>query len=87
MFHRNAIDLVRLSETDTLAPRLAAISARVLFVAGVPGGICGRSRAQLDQHKIRWVAIEPSGHWPYIDQPDAFATAVGAFLRVRAPAA
>ena len=81
VFHRNAIDLVRLSETETLAPRLAAVSARVLFVAGVPGGICERSRAQLDACKVRWVGLEPSGHWPYIDQPDAFAGAVGPFLR------
>lgn len=81
VFHRNAIDLVRLSETETLAPRLAALTARVLFVAGVPGGICERSRAQLDEHHVRWVGIEPSGHWPFIDQPDAFAAAVGPFLR------
>ena len=81
IFHGNAIDLVRLSETETLSPRLAAVRARVLFVAGVPGGICERSRAQLDQHRIRWVAIEPSGHWPFIDQPEAFAAAVGPFLR------
>lgn len=81
VFHRNAIDLVRLSETETLAPRLAALTARVLFVAGVPGGICERSRAQLDKHGVHWVGIEPSGHWPFIDQPDAFADAVGPFLR------
>ncbi len=81
VFHRNAIDLVRLSETETLARRLAALTARVLFVAGVPGGICERSRAQLAEHHVRWVGIEPSGHWPFIDQPDAFAAAVGPFLR------
>lgn len=81
MFHRNAIDLVSLSETETLAPRLAAIKARKLFIAGVPGGICERSRAQLDQHAITWVGIEPAGHWPFIDQPEAFATAIGPFLR------
>jgi len=81
MFHRNAIDLVRISETETLAPRLAALRSRVLFVAGVPGGICQRSRAQLDQHQVRWVGIEPSGHWPFIDQPEAFAAAVGPFVR------
>ena len=81
MFHRNALDLVALSATETLAPRLAAVSARVLFVAGVPGGICERSRAQLDERRIPWVGIEPAGHWPFIDQPDAFAAAVGSFVR------
>ena len=81
VFHRNAIDLVRFSDTETLARRLAALTSRVLFVAGVPGGICERSRAQLDEHRVPWVGIEPSGHWPFIDQPDAFAVAVGPFLR------
>ncbi len=81
MFHGNAVDLVRLSEAETLAARLAAVGARALFVAGVPGGICERSRAQLDHHAVRWVGIEPAGHWPFIDQPDAFAAAVGPFLR------
>jgi pimeloyl-ACP methyl ester carboxylesterase len=81
VFHRNAIDLVRLSETETLAPRFAALTTRTLFVAGVSGGICERSRAQLDEHKIRWVGIEPAGHWPFVDQPEAFVNAVGPFLR------
>ncbi len=81
MFHRNAIDLVGLSETDTLAGRLAAVKARVLFVAGVPGGVCERSREQLDAVGVRWIGIGPGGHWPFIDQPDAFAAVVGPFLR------
>ncbi len=81
MFHRNAIDLVSMSTTETLGPRLAAVSARVLFVAGLPGGICERSRAQLEKLAIQWIGIAPAGHWPFIDQPDAFAAAVGPFLR------
>lgn len=81
VFHANAVDLVALSTTETLAARLAATAIPTLFVAGVPGGICARSRELLDQHGVRWIGIEPSGHWPFLDQPDAFATAVGAFLR------
>jgi pimeloyl-ACP methyl ester carboxylesterase len=79
-FHAHAIDLVRLSTIDDLAPRFAALKSPAMFVAGVPGGICERSRARLDEVGARWIGIEPSGHWPYVDQPDAFASAVADFL-------
>lgn len=81
VFHRNAVDLVALSTPETLVSRLAALRAKVLFIAGVPGGICARSRALLDDHCVTWIGIEPSGHWPFIDQRDVFAAAAGAFLR------
>jgi pimeloyl-ACP methyl ester carboxylesterase len=80
MFHRNSIDLVRLSSTHTLAARLAALRCPSLFVAGVPDGVCEESRALLDRDGVRWVGIEPAGHWIYIDAPDAFAEAVQPFL-------
>lgn len=83
-FHRNATDLVRLSETETLVPRLAALAPPTLFVAGVPSGICAHSRELLDRHRIRTAAIEPAGHWVYIDQPAAFAAAIAEFLGSRA---
>lgn len=80
-FYRHAADLVRLSASNTLAPRLAALAVPKLFVAGVPGGICETSRALLDQHRIRWIGLEPAGHWVHLDRLDAFADAVAAFLR------
>lgn len=80
VFHRNSIDLVRLSRTDTLAARLAALRCPTLFVAGVPDGVCEHSRALLDRAGVRWIGIEPAGHWIFIDQPDAFAAAVQPFL-------
>jgi pimeloyl-ACP methyl ester carboxylesterase len=80
VFHRNAVDLVNLSITETLAPRLAALRVPTLFVAGVPDGICPRSRMLLDRHGARWVGVSPAGHWVYVDQPDAFAVAVASFL-------
>jgi pimeloyl-ACP methyl ester carboxylesterase len=80
VLHRNAVDLVRWSVTETLAARLAALSAPKLFVAGVPDGVCEHSRALLDRHGVRWVAVSPAGHWVYVDQPEAFATTVASFL-------
>lgn len=80
-FHRHANDLMTLSATEQLAPRLAAIAAPSLFIAGVPDGICARSRALLDEHAVRWLALSPSGHVVFFDQSTLFAAAVGDFLR------
>jgi pimeloyl-ACP methyl ester carboxylesterase len=52
----------------------------VLFIAGVPGGICEHSRRLLARHGVRWMGLEPAGHWVHHDQPEAFAGAVAAFL-------
>lgn len=80
MLHRHAQELLLVSEPETRAASLAALVAPVLYVAGVPDGLCARSRELLDRAGVRWVGIEPAGHWVHIDQPDAFATAVAAFL-------
>ena len=79
-FHANAVDLVRLSTVDDLAPRLVALRCPHLFIAGVPGGVCEASRVRLEAVGARWIAIEGSGHWPYIDQPDVFAASVAELL-------
>jgi pimeloyl-ACP methyl ester carboxylesterase len=80
VFHRNAVDLVRVSGSDTLAARLAALRCPSLFIAGIPDGVCEHSRALLDRDGVRWIGIEPAGHWIFVDQPDAFAEAVRPFL-------
>lgn len=80
VFHRHARELVELSRSEQLAPRLAALPAPALFVAGVPRGICEHSRALLDRHAVRWIGVEPAGHWVHHDQLDVFAAAVAAFL-------
>ena len=80
VFHRHACELVELSQSEQLAPRLAALRAPALFIAGIPRGICEASRALLDRHAVRWIGLEPAGHWVHHDQPDAFAAAVAAFL-------
>ncbi len=81
VFHRNAVELVAASERGDLAARFAALRCPKLFVAGVPNGICERSRELLTELGVNWVAIEPSGHWPFIDQPELFAQAVAELLR------
>lgn len=79
VFHAHATDLVRLSEAADLGPRLRALAIPHLYVAGVPDGICAHSRDVLARLGARWLAIEPAGHWAYLDRTDAFATAIAAF--------
>lgn len=79
-FHRHARELVELSEAGTLASRLAGLRVPALFVAGMPDGICAHSRTLLDQHGIRWIGIEPAGHWVYLDQPARFVTELTRFI-------
>ena len=80
MFHRHAIELVNMSTEGKLCPRLAALHVPKLFIAGVPDGICAESRALLDRHSVRWVGIEPAGHWVYLDQVERFAAEVERFV-------
>jgi len=68
-FHHHALELVAMSEPETLVTRLAALRVPVLYIAGVPGGICEHSRALLDRHAVRWVGIEPAGHWSTSTSP------------------
>jgi pimeloyl-ACP methyl ester carboxylesterase len=81
VFHHHALQLIELSEPEQLVGRLARLTAPALFVAGVPDGICARSRELLDQHGVRWIGLEPAGHWVFLDQLDAFARAAAGFLR------
>jgi len=80
-FHRHSVELVELSGREDLAMRLASLAVRKVYVAGQPGGACARSMDLLREAKVPCLAIAPSGHWPFLDQPEAFAAALEAFLR------
>jgi pimeloyl-ACP methyl ester carboxylesterase len=80
VFHQHALDLVELSRAEQLAPRLAKVSVPALYIAGVPDGICMRSRALLMEHQVKWVGVEKAGHWVYADQPERFLAELKAFL-------
>ncbi|MEZ4404461.1 MAG: alpha/beta fold hydrolase [Kofleriaceae bacterium] len=77
---RHAVDLVELSASETLAGRRAALAVPLTFIAGAPRGVCARSRELLDAAGVRVIDVAPAGHWPFIDQPDAFAAAVAAAM-------
>lgn len=80
-FHRNAIELVELSDSETLAGRFARLTCAKQFVAGVPRGICEHSRALLDREGASWIGLSPAGHWVFLDQRERFAHELAAFAR------
>jgi pimeloyl-ACP methyl ester carboxylesterase len=81
-YHAHARELVDVSRDEAMIDRLVAIAARTptLYVAGVPGGAAARTLELLDAHAIETARIEPAGHWPFIDQPDAVARAIAGWI-------
>lgn len=80
VFHRHSVDLVAWSSAGTAAARIVGGGAPHLFIAGAPGGVCAASRAALEEAGVVVRACAPAGHWPFIDQPAAFADAVAGFV-------
>ena len=79
-FHRHATELVALSRAGDLARRLAGLPVPHRYIAGVPRGVSPGSRSLLRRAGVASQDIQPAGHWPFIDQADAFATALARFL-------
>lgn len=80
-FHLNSVELVEVSARECLATRLAAVVPPVYYLAGVPDGISERSKELLTQAGITWTAIEPAGHWPFLDQPEPFVSALQMWVK------
>jgi pimeloyl-ACP methyl ester carboxylesterase len=79
VFHRHSAELVAWSRDGTAAARIAGCDVPTLFIAGAPGGVCDASRVALDAAGVAVRACAPAGHWPFVDQVEAFAAAVAAF--------
>lgn len=79
-FHRNSLDLVERSAELTLARRLADIHKPTVYIHGSPRGTGEQSLGLLRDVGIPTHGIDDAGHWPFLDQPVAFAEAVAAFL-------
>lgn len=71
--HFNSRELVELSESEELAARLGSLKIPVFYVWGSPGGTAEHSRSLLRTQGVPLVPVHESGHWPFIDRPDAFA--------------
>ena len=79
-YHRNSRELVEISTQETGARRLAALDAEVVYVHGAPRGVGPRTLELLEQAGIETVRVEGAGHWPFLDQHDAFVEAMAGFL-------
>ncbi len=79
-FHLHARELIAVSEPESMAARLAHLPRPVTYVAGAPDGACPRSRELLAGAGVATIEIAPAGHWPFLDQADAFAAALAATL-------
>jgi pimeloyl-ACP methyl ester carboxylesterase len=80
VIHRHSLDLVEMSTREDLAVRLTKLAVPSLYIAGSPDGAAKRSKELLVASVARWMIVEPAGHWPFLDQPDAFANLVADFL-------
>lgn len=82
-FHRNACDLVSASMPETVPLRLKAVADRIpaLYIGGAAGGVVPRSVELLEKCGVPFESVEDAGHWPFIDQPQAFVKIVVRFLR------
>jgi pimeloyl-ACP methyl ester carboxylesterase len=80
VFHRHSRDLLEVSRHEDLARRAAALPVPSLYLAGVPDGICAHSKHLLEAAGARWLAVEPAGHWPFIDQAEVVARAISDWL-------
>jgi pimeloyl-ACP methyl ester carboxylesterase len=78
---RNACELVEASEEGSLALRFASLDRPVAFIYGdSEKGLSGLSVTRLRKVGVEPRPIAQVGHWPFLEEPDAFAAVVGAFL-------
>lgn len=79
-YHRNSLELLELSGREDLAERLAALPLPARYIAGIPDGVSDRSLELLAAAGVDWIGVKPSGHWPFIDQPEQFVAVLGRTL-------
>jgi len=79
-FHQHSIELFELSRKRHLAKRLATLDMSKLYIGGSPGGVSTCSLEMLKAVEVPMSMVKPSGHWPFIDQPDDFAEILKGFI-------
>lgn len=78
--YQHSKELVELSEAEVLARRMAALKCPGLYLAGSPGGAARRSLELLEEAGVTTCLVTESGHWPFLDQPQAFTRSAAEFL-------
>jgi pimeloyl-ACP methyl ester carboxylesterase len=80
VYHHHAAELVAASRREDLARRLAALPLPKLYLHGRPRGTGARSLELLRAEGVEVAAIDEAGHWPFLDQHDAFIAALEPFV-------
>lgn len=78
--HLHSEELVALSRGEKLASRVGALEIPVLYVRGEPRGTQSYSCSLLEAAGVAVKSIPDSGHWPFLDQPEAFTDELMEFL-------
>ncbi len=79
-FHLNGTELVAVSNGEELAGRLARLDCPHRYLLGRPRGTGPLTRDLLGAAGVDWRTIDDAGHWPFLDQPRSFLSALGEFL-------
>ncbi len=80
-YHRNSRELMEMSVARNMAGRLGALPVPKLYVAGVPDGCSRETHDLLAGADVPRVEVQPSGHWPFIDQEEEFCRQLDLFLK------
>lgn len=78
--YRHSQDLIRLSTQESMVSRLEALKVPVLYLGGARGGVCDRSVELLSKSTLSHHLLDEAGHWPFLDQPSAFAGRLSQWL-------
>jgi pimeloyl-ACP methyl ester carboxylesterase len=70
--YANSVELIEISKSEKIPQRLANLKLPCIYILGDPRGTREYSRNLLCAAGIKWVAVEDSGHWPFLDRKDAF---------------
>jgi pimeloyl-ACP methyl ester carboxylesterase len=84
-FHRHSLELVALSREERLGLRLRGLAVPACYIAGGPGGASPRSLELLAEAGVAVTVISPAGHWPFVDRPAEFASALARYLEEEHP--
>lgn len=79
-FHHNSEELVAISKAERMARDLSTLSLPVRFAAGLRGGLGKRSLELLRREEIDLVGFSGSGHWPFLDETEAFVSELRRFI-------
>lgn len=80
-FYLNSVELVEVSDSETLARRLARLKIPATYILGHPRGTGSHSRELLEKAGITYHIIKNAGHWPFLDQPELFVEKLTDFLK------